>query len=390
MGRRSNAIERLRAANPVDPSSLATELRGSPLVAARGRAIAIAEGGRVDDRLVVPTASTVRARVATALAVIALIGAASLTPPGQALAERLGELVGIGDKPTRTQGLIDEPAVVIDAGESPGGTAYEVVASADMNIYRDEDPPTCIGLDLPELEGPVNAGCLTPELEASLDSVTVSPVAFLGPAELGSERLIVDGLASAEVASAEIERLADDGSIDRYPVKVSHLDDELAAKIGASSEAAFLLAFLPEELVPPPPPEGQEGEASVAIPVPAPDSTFEGGPPVIGRDPVSASPEGNEASPAKQALARLSLVAYDDEGQEIARERLDRGPFSDRLLYASLTDPRPDGASQVLEECFLEVLPQYGTLGGIRPDLPDSFGQDLNECVAARDNFRSP
>lgn len=328
-------------------------------------------------------------RVATPATAAILAAAMALTPGGRALAERIGELVGIGDEPTRNSvALIDEPAVVIGAGESPNGTAYEVVASADMNIYRDESPDTCIGIDFPGIDAPSNAGCLTGELSRSIDERVITATAFLGSTELGHERLIVDGLASPEVASAEIEWVAENGSIERHPVAVSHLTGELARDIGASREAAFLLAFLPEDLVPPPP-SATDSQPSFAVPAPAPgtipDSPGAGSEagPLIGRDiPPVSLPGDRDDSPARAALARLSVVAYDGDGSEIARQSLARQPFSDVTLYSAENGTAADARDQaVVEGCFREILPRYGTPGEIAPQLPSSFGEELGDCL---------
>jgi len=336
---------------------------------------------RADRRRVLPLA------IPAAAAIIAAVMA--LSPGGRALAERIAELVGIGDEPTRNAtGLIDEPAIVIGAGDSPNGAAYEVVASADMNIYRAETSATCIGLDFPSSDAPSNAGCLTEDVLRALDKRVFLPTAFLGSSELGAERLIVDGLASPRVASAEVERVAADGSIARYPMEISQLTAGLANQIGASQEATFLLAFLPEDLVPPPPARDEPGP-SFAIPVPAPGTiadspgaTSEVGP-VIGPD--SAVPRfsgGPGDSPASKALARLSVVAYDTDGNEIARRSLARDPLSDITLYTGLNARVNDARDRaVVENCFREVLPRYGTPGEIEPQLPRSFGDDLNRCL---------
>lgn len=341
----------------LDPAaSIVGELGPDEIRDARARALRLAaERDSLDgDRSAGRRRSVTR--LAIGLAAAALLVALSLTPPGRAVAERLGELVGIGDAPSREAASgIDEPAVVIGAGESPNGTRYEVVASADTNIYRDEHPTTCIGLDMPNADGPSNEGCLTDAVLGSLDRTIVSPIAFLGSRDLGADRLIVDGLASSRVRSAEIERIADDGSIERYPVEVSHLEGELAAEIGATGEAAFLLAFLPETLVPPPPQPFPPEQSGVA-----------------------------EASPPKQALARLSLVAFGADGTEIARESLGSAPNSDLSLYMAESMPGNDAADQILEDCFRELLPRYGTPGEIKPQLPTGFGEELNSCAQAR------
>ena len=369
----SNPIDLLAELDPA--AEISDGLGSDALRRARERAmqLAAAKPGAAGART--PRRPTRRLVLGAATVLVA----ASFTPPVQAVAERLGELVGIGDEPTRSiDSGIAEPAVVIGEGNSPNGTAYEVVASADMNIYRDEQPPTCISLDLPHTDGPTNAACLSGEVTDSLERQVLRPTAYLGSTELGSDRLIVDGLARDAVASAEVQRRLDDGSIERYPAGVSHLDGELAARIGTTSTAAFIVAFLPSDLVPPPPGElGELRGQDIPVPAPAPGDIGQ-------KDP--GYPEGMvdpraSASAAEAALGRLSLVAFDSAGRELARQALDSAPFADVTLYAG-AEARGSGDRQaLLDECFQEVLPKYGTPGEIKPQLPAAFGEDLNNCL---------
>lgn len=376
-------IERLRDANPADAEHLARELAGTGLVDARERVARIAEGAH--GATPVPRAGRKRPRLT--LGILALAVAASFTPPVQALAERVGELVGIGDEPTRNAtGPLDEPAVVIGAGESPSGAPYEVVASSDSNIYYDEDPRTCIGLDLPEVDGTSHAGCLTHDLKRSLESSAVFPVAFLGPSELGDDQLIVDGLARADVTRVEIERVTSDG-IDSYATQLYQLDGALADAIGSDEQAAFFVTFLPEELVPPLDPHAPQGSPEFAQPAPAP-GTIPGDSPVIG---AGLDPDAQRRidSPVERALARMSVVAYDAEGNEVGRESLLRGPFSHAMVYSRLTG-WVHGATErdrISERCYIETLRRYGEIGEIEPQLPPEFSRDLGACL--RDHYGS-
>jgi hypothetical protein len=369
----SNPIDLLAE---LDPAARITDGLGpDALRVARERVLQLA----ATEPTATDASSARRPRRGIWLGAATVLVAASFAPPVQALAERLGELVGIGDEPTRSiDSGIAEPAVVIGDGQSPNGTAYEVVASADMNIYRDEHPATCISLDMPNTDGPTNAACLNGEVANSLDRLVARPAAYLGSTELGSDRLVVDGLASNDVASAEVERTLEDGSTERYPAEVSHLDGELAAQIGTTSSAAFVLAFLPSDLVPPPPTDLRDlrGE-DIPVPAPAPGEIGQKDPGY----PVGIADRATSASAAEAALGRLSLVAYDSTGQELARRTLDSAPFADVTLYAGAEARGSDDAQALLDECFREVLPNYGTPGEIKPQLPDTFGEDLNNCL---------
>src|SRR5687768_845903 len=88
---------------------------------------------RADQRLAPrrPPATVIAALVAL------LVAALSLTPFGHAIAERIGDLIGIGDEPTRER--IDpagEPAVVIGVGDV-SGRPFEIVASTDPAFGKD-------------------------------------------------------------------------------------------------------------------------------------------------------------------------------------------------------------------------------------------------------------
>lgn len=353
--------EALRTANPLGPETLAQLNDGELAGRLRAKVDDVLErDGSVSFR---PPRGRARPFERYALISLVVIGTAvAATPQGRALAERVADVVGIGDEPSReATSPIDEPAVVIGAGHTPNGTRYEIVASGDMNIFRDDEPTTCVSLDLVGLKAPTNAACLTEGSIRTPDRQLVQPIAYLGPRELGADRLIVDGLASPEVESAAIEHREGSGAVRSYPAVVGELDRALAERIGASREVNFVVAFLPEDLVPPDPTPSQFGP---------PRPAYKGNPQVI------------------DALSRLTVVTYTGDGTELARRPLGTHRFDETILYGAQSTRRPEDEALMIEDCAREVLPAYGRLGEIKPELPPRFGRDVNRCVEERREAR--
>jgi hypothetical protein len=254
-----------------------------------------------------PSRRRPRALVAALTAAVALT-VLSLTPMGQAVADRLGELIGIGDEPSGSVGF-GTPAVVIGVGESPDGVAYEVVASR-----QSDDPPgareTCIGLDLPRLSGIRVAQCIVGETASELQRLIVSPIVYAAPDELGpGSELVVQGLARGDVAEVAIKYPSKRGER-RAPVQLAYLDHTVADLIDASERAGVFVGFVPDGVL-----SGSE------------------------RQPKKLTHDSIESS-----LARITISARDGEGRVLitgdawellrAREALDASPL--------LADP-PDG-----------------------------------------------
>jgi hypothetical protein len=185
-----------------------------------------------------------RPRIAVIVAVVlALIVAFSFTPPGRAVAERIGELIGIGDEPAGSTGF-GRPAVVIGAGESPDGFPYQVVAARSLKNGAGGDE-TCVGLDLPELSGVAVAECLTPTQVEILQAQVVAPVLYAAPSGLGPEaRFVIQGLVRADAGEVEVRYRSEAGET-RAPTEIVSLDQALGERIGSSEMADFFAAFLP-------------------------------------------------------------------------------------------------------------------------------------------------
>ncbi len=189
-----------------------------------------------------------RPRIAVIVAVaLALIVAFSFTPPGRAVAERIGELIGIGDEPAGPTGF-GKPAVVIGAGESPDGFPYQVVAAKSQKNGAGAGE-TCVGLDLPELSGVAVAECMTATQVETLQTQIVSPVLYAAPTELGPEgRFVIQGLVRADAGEVEVRYRTKDGEEPAATELVS-LDQALGERIGSSEMADFFAAFLPKAAI---------------------------------------------------------------------------------------------------------------------------------------------
>jgi hypothetical protein len=190
--------------------------------------------------------------LAIAAAIVLALAAASLTPPGRAVAERIGEIVGIGDEPTGLPEVTHghREAVVIGVGETPSGTGYEVFAHTGLAMRGDENPITCIGLNAPEEDVPGGGSCFTDDNERALERRPILPLAWYADLELGIDGAItVKGLARDDVAAVELEYEGGDGLVHAVPVEVFELNTALSKSIGSRKEGKFFIGILPESEV---------------------------------------------------------------------------------------------------------------------------------------------
>ena len=249
--------------------------------------------------------SPARLRWALALGVVALLVAA--TPAGRSAVSSAAELVGIGGPPTKgIPGAVVGAEAVVGLGETPNGTAYEVVAGA-----RPGSNETCLRLDLLDVDQRSSLHCLTADARRSLAQDKIRPLAELGSPALGTDRLMVHGTASREADRVEVIHELEAGEEVSYPVEVFHLEASVVDEIGAPRPVNYLVAFLPDFLVPP-----DDGST---------------------RDPGAIWHELRD-HPAAKALHRISVIAYDSAGGEIARTRLDEPFVAPIWLYSLLRD----------------------------------------------------
>ncbi|MDQ3758714.1 MAG: hypothetical protein M3331_02040, partial [Actinomycetota bacterium] len=228
---------------------LATALRNEPVSppeAAQERAIAAVSAAFARNE---SAATPHRFWVPTALVLIAL--AVGLTPQGRALAEDVGQLVGIGDEPTADRPddgpAATDGAVVIGAGSTPAGDPFEIVAFQGRypaKIESSEGQGTCIGLDFPELDDPsLGTRCI----EGPQGEPLPSPAITDSAPTLGEEAgLTISGLIGPGIDRVEVTYDGDDGERVAAPTTVGLLTAELAASVQAAEEVGFFVSFLPD------------------------------------------------------------------------------------------------------------------------------------------------
>jgi hypothetical protein len=245
-----------------------------------------------------------------ALVAVAALVLASLTPPGRAIATDLGQLVGIGDEPTRGPAP-GERAVVIGAGDAAKSYRYEVVA--ETNHGGSPESETCIYLEFPDLGGPTGGNCITRYTRRTLPQEHMTPLfPHEAPPEFGSDaRWIVQGLVTPDVAQVTVTRSETDGTRTEFPIELSSLNEDLSRQIGVDDKAGFFFALLPEGILP--------GES---------------------HDPHELS----ECS-IRESLAQVNATAVDASGAVLAHENL-----GDYRPTALLLSP-PDGFGGPDEPC---------------------------------------
>jgi len=225
-----------------------------------------------------------RMRAGAALGLFALIGL-SLTPPGRAVADRLGELVGIGEpssvqeanlrdpRLTRSQELLG-PVLVAASGHEPDGEPYEIVAWAAREKL-DPDRPVPIdpetgepvgGVPAPGEAAPVIAclGVVYPEqgeqetgkwCEGGQPMEEIVHLFSYGPAGLrvsGSDAgYVIIGITRVEVRRVEVHYTdPTSGSPTTTVATLGVLDEELQEATGAPYGFGYFVVFLPDDGAP--------------------------------------------------------------------------------------------------------------------------------------------
>ena len=191
---------------------------------------------RVDTR---PAPRYPRATLATAATAL-VVAVTTLTPFGRALADRVGELIGIGDPPTREQtNPVGEPAVVVGVGEYDG-QRFEIVASAD--------PPfgagvPCFSLDFPELSGTIIGGCMTDAAIATVGRDGIAADAIVNTAApLADTPILVVGLVDPAATRVSVGSAVPSTTAE---ASIGRLTPELGREIGVDRDLSYFVAFLP-------------------------------------------------------------------------------------------------------------------------------------------------
>lgn len=194
-----------------------------------------------------------------------------LTPPGQAVAERIGELVGIGDESSVTESNLRDPrlddqqervgpAIVTAAGTVPGtGERFEILAWAARykrpegvprgvgDPTRDGELVSCMGEVYPGI-GRQETGkvCIGPrQAPEKLHVFGIGDHIVHGDAYAQDAPYEVIGTASADTRRVEVaytDAAGEDTTLDAH---LGTIDDEVMEKTGAEQPFSFFIAYLP-------------------------------------------------------------------------------------------------------------------------------------------------
>jgi hypothetical protein len=146
--------------------------------------------------------------------VLLLLVGFSFTPPGGAIAEEVGEWIGIGDEPTDSFGTpfgmdAESEDQVIGTGTTPTGVRFELAMNTTevTEPGRRTPPFTCVYLSFPD-RGVASraASCLTDAALRGFErGKVIETFPYLGPKALGEQSdLIVNVQGTTEVARVEV------------------------------------------------------------------------------------------------------------------------------------------------------------------------------------------
>ena len=211
-----------------------------PSLDALGRTFAAAAAAEARGRRGAQRSSLPRF-AAIGLCAIALLGLGSLTPPGRAVAEQVGDLVGIGKPEIDGQSF----TVLLDR-DRVDGRGYEVEASGDF-----QPGETCIFLNFKAIGGDQMGSCLAGDTPEVVRREKVAPFIYRAtPGLFGDGTIVVQMLASLDVDRVELQYRRTDGSPGSVDASGSALDPSLTDDIGVGSNQAtrFFFAVLPASL----------------------------------------------------------------------------------------------------------------------------------------------
>jgi hypothetical protein len=275
---------------------------------------ALTDLGRQLERAIAAEAASGRTRLGRrtwAVAGLILLAAGvftglAFTPPGRAVAGEIGRLVGIGEPATLPprhfpNSTEDGEPIVIASGHAPDGSPYEVVAR--RTLVQSQSPP---GVGDP---GGIET-CLTADLPETPDANSVEFCVGPGDRDFINQGNVLDGTNFIDRLGGEVGDTSSVGPEARYELTaelspnitrvdvfyedkagdrvkaysdVGAVDDEIGSKIGTEDRLGYMIAFLPDDGLPP---------------------AFSGG--GLRRD--------------AGVLGTVELVGYDASGTEVARD----------------------------------------------------------------------
>lgn len=259
----------------------------------------------------------------------------ALSPPGQSLAESVGELVGIGEPATLPAKEFGDTIsrgqpLVLATGTAPGGDRYEIVVGSAVFAERKGLPAdaggekTCLTVDIPKEPsfGTVEF-CVDPGDEEFLGSGDVLDGVNYADASgvlAPKARYVFSALLSPEIARVELSYENDEGERVQAPTDVGVVDERIRDLIGTDDSVAYMVGFVPDDGL-------------------GPFPSLRGGEP------------GQRSEPG--VLGTIELTGYDAAGHEIASNHFG-SRFSRQLseilrLKRTSRRPEPSRNEQIAE-----------------------------------------
>ncbi len=258
-------------------------------------------------------------------AILALLVASSFTPPGRAVADDLGQLVGIGEEPSDpgfAEGNGPSESEVIGLGTSPNGTDFELAATTNKPADHPSNATTCLYVSFPNPGVRTNGEeCMTHEALGDIQGHNaIRAFPLVGPPLLGEDGdLLVEITARRSVAGVDVTYPGPDGKEAREatlaPFEAApSLSPQRQGEDATPTPLQFGVAFLP--------------------------TTPYRALPQLGRDAEQSSyPSDFSLDPEQvdRILDRVHVTAYDDAGKRIEDVVLG-APSTAALAIASEAD----------------------------------------------------
>lgn len=232
----------------------------------------------------------------------------ALTPPGQSLAEAVGELVGVGDEPSGGPQFVNPGSTrddtVIAVGEAPSGEPIELVETDPDQPVPGPGPEmdaTCVYTNFPARAEQTNlAQCLTSAVLEKFAAGTTIQTAYtsIPGDEYPDGELMVNAYSTADVESLVL-------AIDGTEIEMTQGVFEPVEKGGQSSAPLrYAAGFIPPELF-----DYDRLRELVSA-----------GRATAGRRPFFLDPRSAESEELAGLFVGVDVVGYDAAGTELLRQ----------------------------------------------------------------------
>jgi hypothetical protein len=200
-----------------------------------------------------------------AAAAVAAVGGFALTPPGQAVTDEIGELVGIaevGGPPTESSQVGNfDPAsgqIVLATGATSDDVPFEIVAyRSDRSISGRQDSTICVNVEFPTVNAQQVESCYAGALRyggVCCSSLVHRDDASTVPRVVGEVRPGVERVQATYVASDGTERSVE--------ATIGMITPEFAERLAVEHPSGKFIASLPDLAEQPDLPEPLQGPAS--------------------------------------------------------------------------------------------------------------------------------